>query len=256
MPTLVDALRERSVPVPDWLLNFRTGDSFPRADFFRSRIVFYPGSGTDGHPVKLFGSSHSAHCFIYADYGCTRDHLVHELEDAARGFSGYHFLERVTLGEMDLRSDSWIPHILSEEFSAHHFAAVRTNPFGFVEILERDRALDDKHGPTRLAIIFLGADGIAAYDTLFCQGDGTPAPFALIVQDHGSGGGYARFDDQSLLFRVAERCNSWPEYLLVAKNSKAWRGYDRVEADGEPGGMHGHVRQLYRGKNLGGGHQW
>ncbi len=30
-------------------------------------MVFYPGGGDDGHPVRLFGSSRAAFCFVYAD---------------------------------------------------------------------------------------------------------------------------------------------------------------------------------------------
>ena len=41
---------------------------FNREDFFNSRVVFYPGAYVDGHAIKLFGSSHAAHCFVYCDY--------------------------------------------------------------------------------------------------------------------------------------------------------------------------------------------
>jgi len=61
--------------IPAWLDQFRDGDNFQRQKFFGTRIVFYPGSGTDGHPVKMFGSTHSAHCFVYADYGVTQTTL-------------------------------------------------------------------------------------------------------------------------------------------------------------------------------------
>jgi hypothetical protein len=56
--------------VPSWLDDFANGDAFERESFFASRIVYYPSSGTDGHPVKLFGSTHSAHSFVYAAYSC------------------------------------------------------------------------------------------------------------------------------------------------------------------------------------------
>ena len=39
--------------------------------------------------------------------------------------------------------------------------AVARTPFGFLEVLERDHEFDDNHGARRLAILFLGADGIA-----------------------------------------------------------------------------------------------
>ena len=46
--------------------------------------------------------------------------------------------------------------------------------YGFVAVFERDAAYDEKHGAERFAVLFLGEDGIASYDALFCQGtDGT-----------------------------------------------------------------------------------
>jgi hypothetical protein len=72
-----------------------------------------------------------------------------------------------------------------------------------LEVLERDRALDDSHGAHRLAILFLGVNGIAAYKALFCQENGTP-PFAIVLQDHGTGGNYDRFGHGGSLERIAK----------------------------------------------------
>src|SRR4051794_30407205 len=88
--------------VPDWLGNLHNGNAFERQAFFASRVVYYPGSGTDGHPVKLFGSTHCAHCFVYADYGITQASLEADFGHAARGFLGYHTLARLNLTESDL----------------------------------------------------------------------------------------------------------------------------------------------------------
>ncbi len=70
--TLNEYLRQQSEEMPDWLEHFGSGDRFSRSQFFGSRVVYYPGSGTDGHPVKVFGSSHSAHSFVYVDYGMSQ----------------------------------------------------------------------------------------------------------------------------------------------------------------------------------------
>ncbi len=48
--------------IPAWLGQFRKGDTFPRQQFFASRVVYYPGAGNDGRPVRVFGSTHAAHC--------------------------------------------------------------------------------------------------------------------------------------------------------------------------------------------------
>jgi hypothetical protein len=245
-------LKHESEPIPSWLEKFNARDTFSRNDFFASRIVYYPGSRFDGQPVKLFSSTHSAHCFVYADYRITQAELEAELEE--NGFRGYHTLARLQLAENDLVPRGWRPHIHAE------IEALRRDqsfinlpsfdnypPFGFLEILERDHDYDDSHGARRLAILFLCADGIAAYDAMFCQGDSARLPYAVIVHDHGFGGHYDRFGQGGLLERIAISCNVIPEMLLVAPNTEPWEGFERLpELPEDPGGMHFRPRCLHR----------
>ena len=248
--TLYEYLRGRHEAMPDWLQRFQPGDSLPRQQFLASRIVFYPGSGTDGHPVKVFGSTHSAHCFVYADYGLGRAAVEAELEHPTHRFRGYRTLHRFDLNERDLSPRGWTPHVDRTEVQQDHNRFTTTPPFGFLEVLQREQNLDDDHGAERLAILFLGADGIATYDALFCQEDSVSPPFALVLQDHGFGGNYDCFGGDGLLDRVARRCNVIPQWLLVAKNTYPWRGFIRVlEVDGDCGGMHGHPRFLFERSN-------
>jgi hypothetical protein len=246
--TLYEYLRGLREDVPSWLDEFRSGDAFSRRAFFGSRVVYYPGSGTDGHPVKVFGSTHSAHCFVYADYGVTQATLQAALEDPRHGFRGYHRLIRLELREPDLVPRGWTPHVRAGELPPERFtvAAVAAAPFGFLEVLELDHDLDDKHGARRLAVLFLGADGIASYDALFCQEHSESPPFAVLLKDHGFGGNYNGFGRGSLLERVATRSRVLPSWLLVAESAQAWQGFERVpEVDGDRGGMHATLRFLY-----------
>jgi len=232
--------------VPSWLDDFTNGDAFGRQQFFASRIVYYPGAGTDGHPVKLFGSTHSAHSFVYADYGRTQTALAAELGHAAHRFRGYHTLARLDLAECDIVPGGWIPHVDPGDMAPDRYRFAAAPPFGFLEVLERDQEFDDGHGARRLAILFLGADAIAAYDALFCQQHNTSQPFAVVVQDHGFGGNYDRFWRGGLLEGTARRCDAVPRWLLVAENTDPWEGFVRVpEVDGDPGGVHATLRFLH-----------
>jgi len=242
---LYDHLQERREDIPDWLDQFRDGDHFPRLAFFGSRVVYYPGSGVDGHPVKVFGSTHSAHCFVYVDYGVSQADLSEELNHDKYRFRGYHTLARLQLQETDLVPTNWTPHLHPDEVA--HYRYHRSGPFGFLEILERDHEFEDNHGPRRLAILFLGADGIASYDALFCQGRDSSVPFAVVLQDHGFGGNYDRFGRGSLLERIARDCRVVPRWLLVAKNTEPWGGFDQVPGvDGDFGGMNADRCFLYQ----------
>lgn len=246
MKTPYEYLKELSEPTPNWLEKFKDGDEFNHADFFNSRIVYYPGSGTDGHPVKLFGSTHGAHCYVYADYGKTQSDLESEIDDSLHGFQGYFTLARIQLTEKDLAPNGWSSHVSSNEVSPNATNYANTTPFCFLEILEREKILDDSHGASRLAILFLGADGIASYDALFCQKDNINSPFAVVLQDHGFGGNYDRFEEGGLLSRIANRCNVLPKFLLAAEGTKPWKGFSKVlNVAGDNGGMHNLRRFLY-----------
>ena len=240
-------LESRSEAVPAWLDKFDRNSIFDPRAFFGSRIVFYPGSGDDGQPVEMFGSTHSAHCFVYADYGVQEDEIRNRLNDPKQGFRGYKTLRRIDLTERDLVPNGWSPHVtISERRRANTpHASIKDRPYGFLEILERTAGLDEVHGAKRLAILFLGADGAATFDALFCQERSSP-PFAIVLQDHGTGGNYTDFGRDGLLEKIAERAKTYPELLLCADNTRPWKSYAAIpNSVPVSGGMHGHSRQLY-----------
>lgn len=246
--TLYEYLRQLAEPIPSWLADFQHGDVFNRQSFFASRIVYYAGAGFDGHPVKLFGSTHSAHCFVYVDYGVTEAEMIAEIEHPRWRFLGYHTLARLQLAEHDLAPRGWTPHVSPGETGQqpYRFVGDGFRPFGFLEVLQRDEQRDDPHGPERLAVLFLGADGIAAYDALFCQKPHVSNPFAVVLQDHRGGGGYDSFGRGGLLECIATRCDVFPKLLLVADNTSSWQRFCAVPGvDGDPGGTPRHIRYLF-----------
>lgn len=245
---LYEYLRGQSEEMPDWLDQFEPGVPFSRKQFFGSRVVYYPGAGTDGHPVKLFGSTHSAHSFVYADYHITQADVEVELGNPRYSFRGYHTLARLLLQDSDIVPGGWTPHVHAGDVPSdrYGFATVGAAPFGLLEVLERDSELDDTHGARRLAILFLGADGIAAYDAMFCQHQFDSTPFAVMLHDHGFGGNYDRFGHGGMLESIATRCNVVPRWLLVAINTKPWQGFTPVrDVDGDRGGMYNTLRFLH-----------
>ncbi len=200
----------------------------------------------DGHPVKVLGSTHAAHCFVYADYSVSKETLQAELAHLRYRFRGYTTLARIPLAERDIAPHSWVKHVQPSEVKPSAYSFADVPPFGFLEILDRDHGLDEAHGARRLAVLFLGADGFAAYDALFCQTNGN-SPFAVEVVDHGFGGNYDRFGQGGLLEKLARRCGVFPAWLIVAENTEPWEGYDRVSGvDGDRGGMHNDLRFLWR----------
>ena len=245
MPTIVDILQREPETQPDWLYAHKL-PRFNRNEFFRSRTVYYPGSGNDGQPVKFCALSRAAHAFVYVDYAVDWNTLSRYLTDPDQGFRGYVLAHHEKVTEKNLRPGGWTPHIDKDEArGADRFRTYSTTPFAHFAVLERQHG-NEEHGPKRLAMLFVGGDGIASYDALYCQEDGTSPPFLAVIQDHGFGGNYDRFDRGGLLERIARRSRVLPEFLLVADCSRPWFGYADTDADAEPGGGGRHPRSLYR----------
>lgn len=247
MKDLKSHLRALSEPIPDWLRNYQPGQPFSRQAFFQSRLVYYPGAGGDGHAVRLFGGSHCCHCFVYVDYGVSRAELVREIDDPQLGFRGYRSLARLEPSERDIVPEGWTPHVHRSELRSYPVRFASVTPYALLEILQREKGYDDTHGPERLAVLFLGADGIASYDALFCQSSSTGPPFAMLLQDHGFGGNYDRFGAGGALELIAQRTGVYPNYLLVAADTAVWQGYEPVvDVSADVGGCWANARRLYR----------
>jgi hypothetical protein len=225
--------------MPAWLSRAAANKPLNIGEVLSSRIVYYPGYGDDGSSVKLFNQSHSCHFFIYADYGISQEKVYSQLNDA--GFNGYQTICRYTLKESDLVPKGWHPHILIEKPQPPKIL-----PYGFIEVFEREKELTDEHGAMRMAILFLGADGIATYDALFCQPRAIAKPWCMVLADHGFGGNYDRFGAGGLLDELVLNTRIYPECLLVSRNTRPWRGYEMIEGlSSTRGGMHNSERRLW-----------
>lgn len=245
-----EVLREYAEDVPTWLAAYTAKDGFPRDEFFGSRVVYYPGSGDDGHPLKVFGGAHAAHCFVFADYGfggLTAAVVEAQLRDPCNPGhpKGYQPISITRLSEETIRPGGWRPHIVfrgrDSDLKSHQ---PEGGPYAIFAVLERRSDFGEENGAARLAIIFIGGEGVATYDALFCQGDARP-PFGLLLQDHGFGGNWTEFGGKtSPLWRLASRYAT-PEWLLVGQGTDLWPGYEQV-SDFDRGGMHGQLRWLYR----------
>ena len=236
--TPVQYLRQYTEPLPAWLRDFTPGSDYDREKFLSSRTVYYPGSGSDGQPLRLFAQPAAAHCFIYVDCGLERQTIVQEL--AGSPFAGYECLARIAVSERELVPNGCRRH-------ACLYVGTPVEPFCFLEVLQRDRDHGEDHGPERIAVLFLGTDGFATFDALYGQGQpGVLRPFAVVVQDHGFGGATARFDAGGPLERFAHNAGMQPEFLLVAASSVAWSVYVAVfGVQWTPGGMHADRRRLF-----------
>jgi predicted DNA-binding transcriptional regulator YafY len=185
---------------------------------------------------------------LYADYGVESQTLRDQLDSPLTRFRGYQTLRTIELRERDLLAGTWAPHATAAEqrASVTSFATIRNRPYGSLEILERLADYDDTHGARRLAVLFLGADGVATFDALFCQIHSKPL-FAAILCNHGYRGDRS-FGRGGLMERIANRTDKLPEYLLCARGTEAWPEYKRL--DHLPPVFGGKESELFQRNNL------
>ena len=175
----------------------------------------------------------------------SKDNIQQELEK--NGFRGYSVFDIIDLAERDLAPNGWTPHVhpTREQIERmHHFAHAK--PFGALAIFQRDADYGEDHGPSRFAIVFVGGDGIATYDAVFCNKN-APAPFALILQDHGWGGNWNCFGKDGMMEEAARKSGVYPRFILAATtdSTEIWDGYVKVNAPPVLGGMHHNRRELF-----------
>ncbi len=233
MPSLVNTLAKFKEPLPDWLAE---GEclNFNRNNFFSARTFFYPGSGDDGHPLRICNPAHVLHAYVYVDSGdfepINPDYVRHKqpLPD------GYKRIHGEPVNEAVLFPAGWVRHGCYPN---------PTNPFNWYAVYEREKYLDDEHGAKRFAVLFIIRDGFESFDALYCQQDGTRAPFIILIQNYlGVQGTFAQGGELEELARISRQ---FPKFLLVGGEEIQWNGYYRVRADCDRGGMTRETRCLY-----------
>lgn len=232
--TLTEYLKRKYAErVPAWLERYTGYSRSVLAEFFRSRMVYYPGARFDLDPLHVFGRSGSAHCFVLADYLMPDDELVEHLRE--EGFEGYHVYDSVLVSEQDMFAV--VPpgrfHLQGEELETFAQESRRFDPippFARFVVFERDENRSEETGPRRLAVLFLAADGIATYDVMFASRPQADF-FAILIQDHGFGCNWDHFGRGGFCEKIANRSGVYPPFILQYCCDEAfelWDGYERV----------------------------
>ena len=208
--------------------------------FLASRMVYYPGSGSDGQPIRVSNQERVAHCHLYADYGVPLDRLLRSIQQRGAGFRGYQILHEADAGFLLPPEDWW-----SGRRGKDSIMQMRRDRPSFARLFmfQRLPQFGGSHGAERFCLLFLCMCGVHAYDWLFCTR--RIAPYLLVLQDHGFGGNWNTFGGGGLMEEFARGSGSLPKHLLVAENTRPWQGYREAPRDPLLPFKHGHARHFY-----------
>jgi hypothetical protein len=235
------ALQNYRTDPPAWLLERRDSDPVPPKKFLRSRLIFYPGSGTDAHPIEVFGNSGTAYCFILVDYlPIDRRKSELDLENSMLQI-GYTPIHIQTIPISALWPIAWERHFYpnKDELAALECFSAGTDSFAWFGIWA------NRHRPFhRVATLYMRHEAHEVYDRLFCQ-RGQKAPFGILLQDHGLGGSWTSFASACSHLAGMTLASGLPKFLLAGEPGFLWNGYRPISST-TSGGMHRLSRRLHR----------
>ena len=232
----------RTLDVPAWLdkLSPQTIREEPISlQNLLTDSLFYPACGYDGDPVKHLGGT--IYSFIYVDFGHTQNQWLKELESP--GFRGYVSLEnRVRKIGKQISLGRPVPTSLDELTgeTPHHnrsrYSRYRTGGFCVWSVFQRKDDYEPSHGPKRFSLLFICAEGLAAFESLYTANSISPKAIAIIQPGHGCGRNGTNFKDPKgpLAKAVLGNPAGHPEILLYGGISKrrfyketCWPEYNR-----------------------------
>ncbi len=202
---------------PAWLQNISgtsiNNEPFPLQDILKDSL-YYPSSGFDGRPVMhLSGNLLS---FIYVDYGYTYNEFMDSLN---KGFLGYELLAGRKVSKQELAPCGCRPPSLTfqdgDPSQYIKFGWIK-EPFCYWSIFQRQDGYSASHGPSRFSLLFLCADGAAAYQALYVANAAVPKAVAIIQPGHAFGFNWTDFTDPNKILArtVFNNPIGMPEFLF------------------------------------------
>jgi hypothetical protein len=172
--------------------------------------LFYPSCGFDDDPIRHFRGN--IFSFVYCDYG-------HRLDEFMRAlwFGGYNLLASRLVNENELPMRSWRPVDLSRTDGdpLRHRDHIKT-PFCVWAVFERRPDRPITFGPDRFSLLFLCADGVAAFQALYVANAVAPKVVAVIQPGAAFGYNWTDFQSPTEIFArsVLENPGGQPDMLL------------------------------------------
>ncbi len=210
-------------------------NKFPLKELLENSL-YYPACGRDDNPVWYVHKEIQS--FFYVDYGVTQKQIEESLygignygenttfrESDPIGFRGYKVIGKKKLTSKDLdptgevsltTKQGQMQFVIDTDGVYSALKSWVKKPFAKWYILERQSGFDDTHGPELFSFVFICADGVTTYKTLYNFNQ--VAPKYLTIYNSGDGFGFNwdffQSEDGQLCKTVLDNTKT-PEVLLV-----------------------------------------
>jgi len=219
-------------------INIKNGkivDKFPLKKLLENSL-YYPACGRDGDPVWY--AHREIQSFFYADYGVTQRQIETSLHKTGHygenitfrdsdpiGFKGYRVIGKKKLTSKELDPTGAVS-LTTKEGQMQFVTSMRRKhnlledwvkkPFAKWYILKRQSEFDDAHGPELFSFVFICADGVTTYKTLYNFNQIAPKYLAIIQPGDGFGFNWDSFQSEDgQLCKTVFSNSEIPEALLT-----------------------------------------
>ena len=197
--------------------------------------LYYPACDLDGGVIR-YCNQHFPQLnicsFVYVDYVAGEERLKAHLDD----FRGYHLLATRALTPAEIGADRPVQAPRGIEPTEYNRYQDLWKPFARWAVYERDEKYGDLHGPERFSLLYLGAEGAAAYAGLYIANHIKPKAMAIIQPGTGFGFNWTDFRDFDAPLGRTVMMGSMPEYFFYGGNGDSdyedldWPDYHMVDA--------------------------
>ena len=198
--------------------------NFPLRQLLKDSL-YYPACDLDGGVVRYCNEHFDTLgicSYVYVDYAAGEGRLRAHLDE----FRGYHLFASRPLSPSDVGADKPFP--MPEGINPEDYIRYRDEwkPFACWAVYERDDDYDSGHGPERFSLLYLGAEGAAAYAGLYVVNGITPKAMAIIQPGTGFGLNWTDFCDWNApLARTVRMGKSMPDYFFFG----GYRDFDGLD---------------------------
>jgi hypothetical protein len=231
--------------------------------------AYYPSCYFDGRFIRycnLYRKDWNISSYLYCDFGVDESSFLKEQDH----FNGYEVFASRLVSQDELVPNGWVPSIppgiefgnREPDWLGYYLAGsmtVRNRPYPVVEkdrkpfimwtVYQRKNDHDDKHGPARFSLLYLGGEGVATYQAIYWSNHAYPAILVLIHPD-GLGWTSMRNKNGPLAWVVRNNPSGRPDYLMIDSNVQdnphyQWNGYTFHERTNQYSGYAGDYYYIY-----------
>jgi hypothetical protein len=203
-------------------------------ELVKCKSLYYPGAYHDFSTMQFFMENSAVSDFYYADYmnkEINQFSILDALQSWFNKWDGYHITQHTNLHPSYFHEDEWDAFWYPNP-SARFGSEVALSFITKYEIKKDNKIWN---------VYYFGTEGIATYEVLLKNNIEIDI---VVTQDHGLGGCWTSFCEDSLLKKIASKYKMLPKMIL--SGGEAWQNYEAVSDWFGKFGMHEGNRKLFK----------